>query len=220
MIAWDKNIILCCVYHSWTHISWVPKKCLIPGPNAPAPLSPIFWKQERRKLKRYSQFSISKQEHWKSLHLSFSLSLMRAGLHSRNAEVKAVFKEFHQSYSCWQKKLGTPAKRNTWAGHPAPSRSGAQGGLGSTALAGPSHWDQPTLTPVHGLSNVQKAHYREVIHQNLPTGSFLQEKQFLPAFLSVTLSQQLRGWNQGIAGGFHSGPRASTHQSSSFVNCS
>lgn len=119
-----------------------------------------------------------------------------------------------------KKKLCTPAKRSTWAGHLPPGRRGAQGGLGSTALAGPSHRDQPTLTTVHGISSVQKACYREVIQQNLSTGSFLQEKQFLPAFVSVTLSQQLMGWNQGIAGGFHSGLRASTHQSSSFVNCS
>lgn len=145
---------------------------------------------------------------------------MRAGLYSRNAEVKAMFKEFHQSYSCWQKKTLYMCKEKYLGWSSAPSRSGAQGGLGSTALAGFCQRDQPTLTPGYGLSNVQNARYREVIHQNLSTGAFLQEKQFLPALLSVTRSQQLRGWNQGIAGGFHSGPRASTDQSSSFVNCS
>lgn len=67
--------------------------------------------------------------------------------------------------------------------------------------------------------------FKSLITENWSTkiylqGLFSKKKQFLPAFLSVTLSQQLRGWNQGISGGFHSGPRASTHQSSSFVNCS
>lgn len=78
---------------------------------------------------------------------------------------------------------------------------GAQGELGSTALAGPSHRDQSTLTPVHGLPSVQKACYREVIHQDLSTGSFLQEKQFLPAFLSVTLFLAAQGLKSGHSRG-------------------
>lgn len=78
--------------------------------------------------------------------------------------------------------------------------SGPEQGWGTGRAGEQSHRDQPTLSFAHGLSNVQKALYRELIHQNLPTGAFLQEKQFLPALLSVTLPQQLRGWNQGIAG--------------------
>lgn len=144
---------------------------------------------------------------------------MRAGLYSRNAEVKAMFKEFHQSYSCWQKKLCTRAKRNTWAGHLPQAGVGHKEGWGARPWLGFAKGINP-----HWLLDMDFPMFKMLVTEKWSTKIYLQglfsKKNNFFLHFRVTRSQQLRGCNQDIAGGFHSGPRASTDQSSSFVNCS